>query len=479
MRLRKKMVRNKLLFSTIVIGSFCLNIFLLSGVYAASYCSAHFSTSSVLDADSANDGYEELQPQLVTDGNGVWITAWQHQMDPTNILGGRIPSFVVLKRSIDNGSTWQDMQWISTDVNSNSVLPRLATNQQGEWVLVWVDAGIHVHGLTGDVFFSRSSDNGKTWSIPKRINSFAATDSRYFTVDAIDFGSHAWVISGTYQYQGVSSVYFFRSTDNGQTWIGPQYIDHSSGTSKEYVSMETSHAGQWVAAWSSYDPSNPFSDSKIMVSTSGNDGQSWNTPKELGFKERGRGWVGDLKYSRSSGFWVMVWYSGINLDDPTKNNVSNNIVYSYSHDNGTTWSTPAWLYGDVLNSTEDVNPRLYTDSTGSMCCAWYHTSNNSSGTIGTDAWIYQSCSPNYGVSWWAPSDLNRTMQLHVLIDQPPAMAMGNDTKVIAVWSTEHNADGSAGNLSNLFWSRTAIPGTEPVTGRLNSGISLLLLGDKK
>lgn len=466
------MTWDKFSIYTTLICCFCFNVFVCTAVEAASFCSVHFTGSGVFDSDLLDDNRNDLNPLLQTDGKGVWLSAWLHQMEPANPLS-RAMSYIIVKRSVDNGVSWQEAKWISCgtdDCYYYADAPRMATDGKGIWIVSWTDMYSGATSM-GDIIFSRSTDNGQTWSNPKRMNTFPAQASVQSSVDAIAFGQNAWIVSGSEFDGGDESIYYYRSTDKGLTWSGPDYIDNSLRSSKSFVKLATDHAGNVLAGWTSSDPFSAFSDNQIMTSSSRNDGQSWTVPKAQGFEQVAGAYIGDLMYSSISRNWVMVWESDKNLDNPTGGGVSENILYSYSSDWGNTWSTTAWLYGSATDSKDDRFPRLYTDSSGNISCAWQRLSGEADGDL-----IYLSCSTTGGSSWPAPSDLNRYMQSKVLIEEVPAMAMGKDENVLALWSARHAADGAVSDEATLFLSQAVAGGGGNV--HVIGGLSILLL-DKK
>src|SRR5262245_64672170 len=70
------------------------------------------------------------------------------------------PRYVYATRSTDNGATW----------SAAAKLPGQTTTSRGDYLNIWA-SGSYVHAVTtasdtGNIWYWRSSDKGKTWSNP-------------------------------------------------------------------------------------------------------------------------------------------------------------------------------------------------------------------------------------------------------------------------------------------------------------------------
>ena len=127
-------------------------------------------TSTAAQPITINPGFDtddEWSPELVTDGLGTWFATWYSYND----LGGTIgtDSDILFSRSVDNGATWSTAAPFNANAASHSgrdEFLRMAADGLGNWVAVWqseddLDATI---GTDFDILFTRSDDNGLTWS---------------------------------------------------------------------------------------------------------------------------------------------------------------------------------------------------------------------------------------------------------------------------------------------------------------------------
>jgi len=111
-----------------------------------------------LGAITNNDTPDE-RPHAVADGRGNWVMVWHGK-------SAAAPDYdIYVSSSLDNGATWTPAKPLNTNAGSdsgNDEYPRLATDKQGNWVVVWHSRG--VFGTDYDILVSRSTDNGVTWS---------------------------------------------------------------------------------------------------------------------------------------------------------------------------------------------------------------------------------------------------------------------------------------------------------------------------
>ncbi len=121
---------------------------------------------------------------------------------------------VKFRRSGDNGSNWDMVKTIS-DTIGDVYMARIDTGSDGSIGLIWSD------DFSGnyEVYFSRSTDNGSTWSSPANITNTTGDNFGDICID------NAGNINVIYKGNGLS---FIRSTDNGTTWSTPVLITSSN-----------------------------------------------------------------------------------------------------------------------------------------------------------------------------------------------------------------------------------------------------------
>ncbi len=126
--------------------------------------------------------------------------------------------------STDGGLSWSPNVALSDSDQFHSVLPSISWGSLGSIAAGWMDYKYSPYPGTGDILCRPSSDSGLTWE-PESQASFT-----HYAWDS-DISSNrdtihtAWIDEGT----GIAhrSIYYTRSTDNGETWEEPFLIDRT------------------------------------------------------------------------------------------------------------------------------------------------------------------------------------------------------------------------------------------------------------
>ncbi len=249
-----------------------------------------------LNTNAASDSGSDMQPQLTTDGQGNWVAVWDSYDD----LGGTIGTDfdILFSRSTDAGATWTDPAPLNTNAASDSGVdgqPQLTTDGAGNWLAVWFsqdDFGGTI-GTDRDILFSRSTDNGATWTAPAPLNTNAASDTYFdYRVQLTTDGQGNWVavwqssddLEGTIGTD--PDILFARSTDIGATWTAPAPLNTYADSDSSYdfnPQLTTDGQGNWVAVWESNDDlgGSIDTDYDVLVSLSTDAGASWTAPAPL------------------------------------------------------------------------------------------------------------------------------------------------------------------------------------------------------
>lgn len=164
-------------------------------------------------------------------------------------------------------------------VHASITVDRSSSPHRGRVYLTWADyaAGVDA-GSCGDtcapttpctteVFLTRSSDDGRTWSLPTTLPGQPSGSDRYFPWSRVDPSTGALYIaykeSGTGEDRKKTDVFLSRSTDSGLTWSPALRLSSASGDASgssfqygDYQGLATAQ-GEVFAAWSDYrDPEN-------------------------------------------------------------------------------------------------------------------------------------------------------------------------------------------------------------------------------
>src|SRR5579864_8326913 len=169
---------------------------------------ATFGTPINLSNDSAESG----SPQIAVDTAGDIYAVWEH--DSLN-LG------IFFSRSTDGGVTFSTPAVLSVST-LGSFSPQIALGPNGSIGVVWEDDV----SLTSDISFSYSADHGATFSFPQSLSYH--TGNSVSPEVAIDLTGNIDVVWEN-DSPGNFDVFFSRSADNGATFSTPQNLSHGSG----------------------------------------------------------------------------------------------------------------------------------------------------------------------------------------------------------------------------------------------------------
>jgi hypothetical protein len=353
------------------------------------------------------DTGEDEVPQVATDGAGNWIITWYSNEDLEGTAGTDWDIF--FSRSTDHGLSWSAAATLNSTADSDSeqdFMPDISTDGAGHWIVVW-DSAENMGGTIGidrDIFFTRSTDHGVNWSTVATLNSNATTDMGTDTPqEGINFGSGSWLV----------------------TWFTNENLDGTAGTDFDILfSRSTDHGLNWSA-----------------VATL-NSNAATDAGMDLGLDNTTDG----------DGNWVAVWRSEENLGGTI--GTDKDILVARSTDNGMSWLPPTALNSNAgSDSGSDEWPQITTDGAGNWVAVWWSTE-NLDGTAGTDSDIMVSRSTDNGASWSDVATLNSNAGMDAGMDIGPQITTDGAGNWVAAWWSDDNMGGTAGWDNDIFFSRS-------------------------
>lgn len=219
---------------------------------------ATWSRPSPLNTNGATDHGDDLSPVIASDGAGSWVAAWQSN---DSLTGGiRATNWILFARSSNGGQTFDPPHAIrSADDLSiyDDGAVDLSNDARGNWVAVfqsWGRWGPHV-----DLSTARSSDNGRSWSSPKPLYSVERIQlvSEYeprVVCDHAGLWRVVWWREDLVGRSGskTSRIVRSHSTDNGETWHGPELISPNAladSGNHYHPALAADRRGDWLAVW--------------------------------------------------------------------------------------------------------------------------------------------------------------------------------------------------------------------------------------
>jgi hypothetical protein len=305
-------------------------------------------TPSALQYERASDPWVSIGP----DGTAYAVSISFNNTNNNNAVGAAT--------STDGGQTWGNVRVIIADnqgtlqffndKESVTADPNLA----GVAYVVWdrlelpngnPDADLHTAAFRGPTFFSKTTDFGKTWSIPKiivTVPSRQQTIGNQIVVDPrnetlYDFFN---LIKPPFNVTA-SKVAFIKSTDGGDTWTQPQII-----ANLQTVGVTDPNTGEPVR-------------------------------------------TGDIipepAIDPASGQLYVVWQ-----DSRFTNGKFDEVALSTSTDGGATWSAPIQVNTNTPSNRPGFTPSIHVNSAGVVGVSYYDfrsLTTEETTTLPTDYWF--------------------------------------------------------------------------------------------
>lgn len=221
---------------------------------------------------SNNAGFSAVPNIVASNSSGNLYAVWDDDT-PGNID-------ILFARSTDGGITWDTTINVSNNTDSSLVPYAAAADPDNNGIdnvyVVW-DQSIITTGenftFNSEVFVARSLDGGATFETPVNVTSNADfSESPYIAAS----GNKVYVVySEEPESGGNSTIFFTKSTDEGVTWTSPFNISGSQGNAHlPYVAVSGSNL---YVVWHALNASSSETGS-IFFAASSDDGASWSSP---------------------------------------------------------------------------------------------------------------------------------------------------------------------------------------------------------
>ena len=338
---------------------------------------------------------DDWEPALAAAPTTPWVYMMTTRYTGPNACGNRCPTpYIVLRRSNDGGVTWMADQYLCT-----------CRGQKGQFdpiVEVVPNTG-HVYAVwmnDFDVYFSKSTNNGATWSAPvKTYGKVSWNDKPILAVS--DDGQHVYVA-----WNGPSGgdPYIAQSHNAGGTWTQSKVVD-----SPRYFFAfdgDVMPDGTVVFSQSSVSYTGPGASPEGQVQVhairSVNQGTSWSNvvvdSVELGAECVADGCSEDYYLGHSAvaadanGALVMLYDGATTAGGPQT------IWTRRSSDGGATWSARSALSTAGVSSSF---PAMESRGTGDVRVFYMQQDG------GPDAWnVWYRASTDGGLSWSSPVNIS-------------------------------------------------------------------------
>ncbi len=428
------------------------------GAYEFASSSLEWSHQRSLNARAALDASDimDREVDIESDHNGNWVAVWACADDFYD-SNGYTQHNILAARSSDGGNTWSTPVLINaggtpTDYRDHRD-PKIATDGKGTWIVVW-SGWIAVPDGNNGVIFSRSTDNGATWSTKSAITTGGMYDG---SAQISTNGNGRWVVVFHCRRWGTDTdIAYSRSDDNGSTWSSPAALCPWASTDTEEddpPSITTDRKGTWVVVWTT--PNSPEgiagSDYDVLSSRSVDNGITWSAPGHVNTDG-----ATDIAYDRfgsqqnivtdGNGRWFVLWSSS------QRWNANIDVAMAQSLDNGITWSTPKQLNQRDSIDTDDYYPlSIDYDEAGNYVVVWNHE----------NADLHWSRSEDGGTTWYLAQSLNQD----AVTGPYRTASIASDARGhwVAIYSANENLGGITGTDYDIFVTTLDLMPNVPVS----------------
>lgn len=385
----------------------------------------------------------------LTDEDGLGTISYQWKRNDSNI----------------SGATGQTYTLAPVDNDAIITVTASYTDQRGtaESIDSAATAAIsRVHDVmalfsNSDMFYNTSIDFASSW---QGATSFEANGSSsapwHYDLDGVSDGKGNIIsVWGAEAVDGTDiDIVYKRSLDNGATWSVMTTLNSEASIDSgedEHPSISTNGNGRWITVWGGPNNDSGTGDD-IFYSVSDDNGTSWTAQIELNAATEAFNDWDPVITNDGGNNWLIVWQSGNDLSGTIGSD--SDLLYSYSSDNGQTWSSTAAVDSRALSdSVGDTWPDVAMDSAGKAILIW-NSSNDLSATIGSDSDIFVSTSSDYGVTWSTSAVLNDNAATDTGSDIYAKVALDEAGNSVVVWDSNEDLNSTAGTDIDIFVSRS-------------------------
>ncbi len=262
--------------------------------------------------------------------------------------------FVMFRHSTDGGATWDPEHRINSQ--PTSFVPSLATDADGGVYAVWVDERKRGFRL----YFNRSLDHGQSWMGDDV--SLDSSDEKYGVVVSVDVatdGKGTLVVVWEQDLGAGRRIHSVASSDRGTTWSEPTIIDDGESHFSPSLPRVVFAGGRAVVAWTAA-ASGKSVRGELWSDVSTDGGKTWG--KDVAISDVGGGIPSRLHLTAFGDTARLVYHAGLR-EGPWR------IYYDELGTDGT------WRTGDDVTvvSPGDArfsNPRLAIDRDGTLYVAY-------------------------------------------------------------------------------------------------------------
>ncbi|MEW6733343.1 MAG: exo-alpha-sialidase [Acidobacteriota bacterium] len=364
--------------------------------------------------------------------------------DDTNNIDG---NDIFYTQSVDNGKTFTNPIKVSTNATF-SFRSRLALDATGNIYVVWVSPRTGAPGNT--IFFSKSTDRGKSFSAPVAVTANSLNASR----PAIALDQRGNLLISFSELSMSPRLFVTRSTDGGTTFSTPTQISKAGERALDSVIAFDSKG----AAFLVYNDAGTGS----LLTAPGNvnfavaaDGQQFTEPRTIGAN---RAFFPHLAIGKDDNVYVAF---SLRQGDTPPNAFNFEIILVRSTDSGLSFGTPINVSNNLATS---FSPFVLADKRGNVTVTWDDPSNND------QLDILLARSTDGGLSFATPVNLSNNSGISV----DSFGTVDNNDNLLIGWTDDSTANDEVFLTSiNFFKAQPIINSFTPTSGAVGTDITLV------
>jgi hypothetical protein len=185
----------------------------------------------------------QSSPSVASDSSGNFVVAWAGYQQGAG-------SEIIAQRYGSSGAPLGPEFQINTYTPDNQFAPAVASNPSGNFVVVW--HGFAQDGSSGGVFGQRYSSSGAPLGPEFRVNTYT-TDNQVLPTVASDADGNFVVVWMSLGQDGANYGLFGQRYSSSGAALGPEFRVNTYTTSNQYQQAVASDpAGNFVVVWDSF-----------------------------------------------------------------------------------------------------------------------------------------------------------------------------------------------------------------------------------
>jgi hypothetical protein len=301
-------------------------------------------------------------------------------------------------------------------------------------------------GRNSDILFSRSTDNGASFSSPVALTNYK-TGLKQEPRIAVS-GTNLYIIWSDYS-TGAAQILFTRSVNNGSSFSNPVTMGTSFGAAGE--TQLHAYKNDVYVLW--IGSSNQVNAGAVLLKSSSDNGTTFGNTISLSHN----GIASKPQMTVAGNYVYVVWYNstlqtrGIVTDDQ--------ILFSRSADSGVNFSTPI----NISKNPNSFSARPQIASSGrNVYVTWFESAADHSLNIAN---TYFSRSTDFGMTFGTPLQLSNNgpaNNYYYFTSDTPQIAVSNTRNdpdsIYIIWTYPSLSASSSPQNTDVFFSRSTDAG---------------------